>query len=698
MSSTFKRGARLSAIGAAAALAAGGLMVAPAAAEEAAPAANLDQIAAQAFGIPGVVGVTTDNQSIFIKVLGESGEGGIAPMSASNEQSVNDLASQFGNVQVVEGQAFTPVATNDVVGGAGYMTTDDGMTSAGACSVGFSAWSPNGDPAIITAGHCNGTDDGMPNLFTSQPSQEPAVGGEGYTIMAELGTWGYTQFGGPGNTSVENPYDVQPEELENGTDIAVIDDINPELNLLPSVTDWTTAGEDDLAKSATSVTAVGSASIGDEIRRSGRTTGSKVGVVNEEGYTLVGDPQIGYHPVYGFNAEAAGDYDLAVPGDSGGSVVIGNTAVGITSGAGENPETGNTDLWFADLPDAMEQLHANGGEYQVALDIAEPEVTKASAEQGTTFEGTAPANSEVTIGGDIEATATADENGNFSFPAPNDTGSFDITLQAKQGYNVSETVNATVKTTKIQLDAPAITSPENESKSTEAVTAITGTGQPGAEVTLQGDVEGTATVGDDGNWSVDVELGFGAYTVGATQSLADSTSDARWVSFQVVPGAPSIVTPEDGGSYEEGMIPAITGESPINGATVSLDIEGPEAAQATIEAVRDAGGAEVVGGVWSVELQEQLAPGTYTIAATQSVDGVTSDATSVTFEVVAAGSGGGDEGDQGDQGGEGDEGDDNDLAPTGADSATTVLPLAGGAAVILLAGATLLVVRRVTRA
>lgn len=671
-------------------------MVAPAAANEA-PSASLDEIASQAFGIPGVVAVTTDNTQIYIEVLNEQGEGGIEPLSADGQQSVEALAAEFANVTVEEGEPMQPLATNDVVGGAGYVGFNDAMTAGALCSVGFSAWAPNGDPAIITAGHCNGSESGYTNLFTTAPSSEPAVGGQGGEITAELGTWGYTQYGGPGNTSVENPYDVKPEELENGTDIAVIDDINSDLNLLPSVTDWTTAGSDDLAKSATSVTSVGSANIGDTIRRSGRTTGSKEGEVTREGYTLVGDPEIGYHPVYGYEAVPNGDYDIALGGDSGGSVVVGNTAVGITSGG--SPD--GSSLWFADLPEALSQLHQHGGDYQVALDIAEPEVTKANAEQGTQFEGQAPANSEVTIGGDIEATVPADDSGYFSFPAPDKTGSFDITLQAKQGYNVSEKVNATVKTTKIQVDAPAITSPENEQRSTEVVTQVTGTGMPGAEVSLTGDAEGSATVGEDGNWSVDVELGFGEHTVGATQTKSGVESEARWVSFSVVPGAPSIVTPEDGSTHEEGMLPAITGESPLNGAKVTLDIEGPEAAAATLDAIRDAGGAEVVGGVWMVELEEQLAPGTYTIDAKQSIDGVTSDAASVTFEVVAAGAGGGDDGDQdgdeGDQGGDdGDEGD--DLAPTGADTASTILPLAGGAAVILLAGATLLMVRRLTRA
>src|SRR5699024_7061329 len=98
--------------------------------------------------------------------------------------------------------------------------------------------------------------------------------------------------------------------------------------------------------------------------------------------------------------------------------------VGITSGGSSD----GSQLWFADLPDALEQLHANGGNYQVALDIAEPEVTKKQAEQGTQFEGQAPANSEVTIAGDIQATVPANGEGYFSFKAPNKVGSFDIKL------------------------------------------------------------------------------------------------------------------------------------------------------------------------------------------------------------------------------------------------------------------------------
>src|SRR5699024_4570224 len=167
---------------------------------------------------------------------------------------------------------------------------------------------------------------------------------------------------------------------------------------------------------------------------------------------------------------------------------------------------------------------------------------------------------------------------------------------------------------------------------------------------------------EDGTWSVDVELGFGEWTVGATQSNAGGESEARWVSFKVVPGAPTIVTPENGGSYEEGSLPAITGESPINGATVKVTISGDNVEDLAEGVTFRATGSqsvevEVVGGAWMAELNpELLVPGQYTVTAAQSVAGVSSEAASVDFEVVAAGDGGGDQPGEEEPGEGGDEG------------------------------------------
>lgn len=709
---TFNRAAKLSAFGAAAALVASGVVAAPALAAEAAPQAELDQVAAEAFQVPGVVAVVTDGNGIQIKVADESGEGGFTALAApvdGESISAEAIAAKFSNVEVVGGEAFDAISSDEVVGGAGYLS-GSGDTLNSSCSLGFSAWDASGAPALVSAGHCMTEFGGSTFGVLSRPSTEPAVTGDENTAEIFdgeiLGEYTFGQFGGPGNSTDGN--------TANGTDISFLGNINDKYTLLPAVTDWTGAPSDDHAASTHPVRSYGSAEVGDTITTSGRTTGAGEGTVREIGYA-----NISGHVVYGFSAENNNSEDFAMPGDSGGGVLVGDKAVGVASGGG----VGNF-IWVTDLPDALRVASENGYDYQIALDLAEPAVAKATAVQGEKFTGTAPANSTVTIAGDIEATATADGNGNFSFAAPNKVGSFDITLTAKQGFNVSDTVNATVKTTEAPKPeapaAPEVTSPANESSTTEAAPSITGTGVAGATVTLSGDAEGTATVGEDGKFSIPTELGFGKYTVGVTQTVNDLKSETRWLTFSVVPGAPTIVTPGNGNSYVEGKLPAVIGTSPIDGAKISVSLE-------TADGSGLVGEATVEGGNWMVEFPEALAAGNYTISVTQGIAGVTSAAAESTFSVTAEGNGGGEEptpapteeptpapepseeptpapepsedptpapapseqpGDK----------DDDGLAPTGATQSETVLPLAGGAALLMAAGAGLLLARRKTRA
>jgi len=778
---TINRAAKLSAFGAAAALVAGGVVAAPAFAAEAAPKAELDQVAAEAFQVPGVVAVVTDGNGIQIKVADDSGEGGLTALAAPlDATSAEAIAAKFSNVEVVAGEEITAISADEVVGGAGYLSgANDTLNSS--CSLGFSAWDATGAPALVSAGHCMTEFGGSTFGMLSRPSTEPAVTGSEDTVELLdgelLGEYVWGQFGGPGN--------AMNDETANTTDISFLGNINDKYTLLPEVTDWKGAPSDDHASSTLPVRSYGSAQVGDTITTSGRTTGAGQGTVTEVGYASISG-----HVVYGFGAENNNAEDFAMPGDSGGGVLVGDKAVGVASGGG----VGNF-IWVTDLPEALRVASANGHDYQIALDLVEPAVTTASAAKGGTFAGTAPANSTVTIAGDIEATAKADANGNFSFAAPAKVGSFDITLTAKQGFNVSETVNATVKTvntpaapeftspengavvadklskisgtgeagaeitvtgdvqatTTVAKDgtwsveanltagsyevsatqtraglvskkstlkfqvvatpaAPEVTSPANESSTTEAAPSITGTGVAGASVTLSGDAEGTATVGEDGTFSIPTKLGFGKYTVGVTQTVSGLTSETRWLTFSVVPGAPTIVTPGDGGNYAEGKLPAVIGTSPIEGATVSVSLGSADGSGVIGEAT-------VKDGNWMVEFPEALAAGDYTVSVTQSIDGVTSSASKSTFTIAGenSGNGGGSEptpapspsteptpapspsteptpapapGDDKDGG----------LAPTGATQSETVLPLAGGAAVIMAAGAALLLVRRKTRA
>jgi len=670
-------------------------MVAPAVADDApVPTTSVEALAPIAFKIPGVVGVTTNGTEIFIKVDDSAdGSGGMQANAANADATsqANALAAEFEGVKVVPGTVMQATSTDQVVGGAGIAMGYDEQSGQGVCSVGFNAWSPEGKPAVLTAGHCVGD---FTHVQTTLPSGDDASGGAQPSLLAPLGTFGFSQFGMAGGQPVDPG--TTEEEAFASTDIAVIDNINPDLTLLPAVTKWgaEAAANDDLAADAVGVTSVAEAQIGEHLFRSGRTSGAYAGTVTERGVQLISDPEQNAYPVYGFQAIADDEsLDFSQGGDSGGSVITDSgAAVGTVSGSPGPGKPGDETAWFADLPHALDVIRENAGDYQVMLDIAEPAITAATAERDGVFEGTAPAGADVTITGDIEATVPADENGNFSFPAPDEVGSFDISLQATQGFNISDTVNETVKTSEIQVDAPAITGPSNESSSTSAVTEITGTGTPGATVELQGDAEGTAKVNENGNWSIATELGFGAYTVGATQSVSGVTSEARWVSFQVVPGAPTLVTPQDGASLEEGQLTAVVGESPIAGADVKVIVEGADGVVAR-------GSATVDGGSWIAELSDALAPGTYTVKATQSIDGVSSSSVSAGFEIVAAaGGGGGEEPTEAPTAAPSETPGPGGLAPTGADTASVVAPFAGGAAVILLAGITLLVIRRVKSA
>jgi LPXTG-motif cell wall-anchored protein len=778
---TINRAAKLSAFGAAAALVASGVVVAPAFAAEAAPKAELDQVAAEAFQVPGVVAVVTDGNGIQIKVADESGEGGLTALAAPVDGvSAEAIAAKFSNVEVVPGEEISAISADEVVGGAGYLS-GSGDTLNSSCSLGFSAWDASGAPALVSAGHCMTEFGGSTFGVLSRPSTEPAVTGSEETVELLdgelLGEYVWGQFGGPGS-SVDG-------QQEDATDISFLGNINENYTLLPAVTDWTGAPSDDHASSTLPVRSYGSAQVNDTITTSGRTTGAGQGTVTEVGYA-----NISGHIVYGFGAENNNSEDFAMPGDSGGGVLVGDKAVGVASGGG----VGNF-IWVTDLPEALRIASANGHDYTIALDLIEPAVDPKTTAKGDVFEGTTTAGATVTIGGDIEATATADENGKFSFAAPDKVGSFDITLSAKKGFDTSETVNTTVKTVdtpaapkftspeggsvvadkvskisgtgvvgaevtltgdveatttvaedgtwsvevnlsagsyevaatqtrgglvskkstlKFQVvatpGAPEITSPANDSSTTESAPSITGTGVAGATVTLSGDAEGTATVNEDGKYSIPTELGFGKYTVGVSQTVSGLESETRWLTFSVVPGAPTVVTPGDGNSYVEGKLPAVIGTSPIDGAEISVSLE-------TADGNGLIGETTVEGGNWMVEFPEALAAGEYTISVTQGIDGVTSAAATSTFTITPenAGNGGGSDDEQpaeptpapspGDDDGSDptpapNPGDDNDggLAPTGATQSETVLPLAGGAALLMAAGAALLFVRRKTRA
>lgn len=534
-----------------------------------------------------------------------------------------------GNVTIERENVSGPATSfaTDVVNGQGYVFDVDGGT--GTCSIGWNGFNKAGKPAVITAGHCAADGDATTTTLTDS-TEEETNGGPGFVETLPLGAFGFSQFGGKNNSPATAPagWDGNPESVNNiGTDVAVIDGINPELNQLAKVTDWSTPA--DPKASGPKVTGVSEAIQGTDICKSGRTTGYTCGTVAGKAIFLVGGKNVETDPedvraVRGFATDL-----VSKPGDSGGAIITGKKgsksglAVGMISAGGKDGT-----VYGVSLTDALD--HTDG--YTVKIALNAPKVTTTEPVfRSTDVTGTvagAPAGTTVAVTIDGKTTkTTVDADGNWTVKAPNKFGTFEVTAQATSGFNKSATSTGSIKVIKQTLGTPEITSPAQDGTAEAPVTVISGSGKAGATIELTGDVEGTVVVGPDSTWSFKVSPGLeiGAYTVTAQQTLTDwNDSKTATSKFTVVPAAPAITSPTDGQEFASDQGPDAISGTNIDGATVALDVNGTK-----LEAV-------VVGGTWSVSLGAKLATGEYEVTAVQTVDGIESSAGTSAFKVLAA--------------------------------------------------------------
>lgn len=407
---------------------------------------------------------------------------------------------------------------------------------------------------------------------------------------------------------------------------------NTALNLKPEITNWSTVASGDLSLSTIAVTSVGKVQAG-QVSKSGRTTGYTTGTVLElEGWAKVGDRQ-----VYGFPVESA--EVMVLEGDSAGAVFQGNTAVGVVSGG----DDAGTLLWAADLQAGLERT----GGYTVAVEIAAPAlVTPANGGEigvGGTISGTAPAGTTVEIkpASGVAFDALTDASGNWSFAAPDKLGTYAFSVTARSGFSRSPSIDATVE---VKAAPPVITSPGNGSIIIDQLDEFTGTGLPGATVTLTAQTadatasaedararlapaavaaNGSAVVRADGTWTIPVDLGIGAYNVSVTQSRDGQTSAAALIYFTVAPPAPTIDGIQDGATYSGAAVPTSVSGTGVDGAEIVVLVNLNEVARTTVQ-----------NGRWSVVLPNVLGEGAYELSAVQTVQGV-SNGTSLNFTVVA---------------------------------------------------------------
>ena len=359
--------------------------------------------------------------------------GGAAP-AASGKKSPAEFVSRYTNVGLDGGAPLAPEA--DVPGGVGYIAATGSIAGTGwICSTGFSAFDPAGLPAVLTAGHC-ASDGAAETAELESDRSEP------------LGSFGFSQFGGPGNSRIiEDPLD--PDNPANvGTDVAVIESVNSRFDPLPAASTWGDASEPE-----PDVKIIGTADpvAGMPVCRSGRTSAWSCGTVDAVGIFVVPGPTYfldstdlrAFRGFLSYGVQSSG-------GDSGGPYVSGNYAVG-THAAGDTPdENGNVIQNFAVAATLRDSLAVLPG-YELELFLNKPAVSSPAAgatyEPGQAINGNVPAApaSGVAAGSRVRVTlqgqdwfdVAVDGDGKWSFPAPESGGTLRFTAETVNGFSTS---------------------------------------------------------------------------------------------------------------------------------------------------------------------------------------------------------------------------------------------------------------------
>ena len=409
-------GKRFVALSAAVALGFGGAMIAGPA--SAAPAGDLKTVAAEAF-----------TSSDKIAAIGHGADGtivvqAVVPADVTSVEDIEDTEVQdalepaqalaedtTGEDLVVQpvgdtyssspvpsenkaGPTWEGGAPDDVVAGAGYVVA--GAQGYGLCSVGFPATGPDGEDAIITAGHCS--EEGN-DVYVERPSTSNAVTDSYETAewdeSRKLGTFTHSQYGPAVLGDVQDESDLDPAQMQDFAVITV--DESAGFNLIGEAATWSDASAegDDLASDTTSITGVHDVTtddIGKEVFHSGRTTGKTSGDIGwdaeEYGNVSVGGIVDGYAPVtddagnqymvYGFASETP-----VGGGDSGGTVMMGDKAVGVVSGgidADAIAPGSPAMLWTAELAEGLTHLP---GDYEIKTTEGSDEPTEEPSETPT---------------------------------------------------------------------------------------------------------------------------------------------------------------------------------------------------------------------------------------------------------------------------------------------------------------------------
>ena len=387
---------------------------------------------------------------------------------------IKDLEKKYKNITITEGvKELKAYEKNDLVGGAGYLS--EAGNGVGACSTGFSGWDGDGNPVVLTAGHCSKIIDEETGKVggdttvkdTEKPSTAPANGGEkGFESSGQgvIGDWGFHSYGsGDLLDGSEDPSTAKASDI----DFAVIKVDKDKYQSKNGVTDWKSADSDDLSTSTKEITKVGAEKSG-TIQKSGRTTGLTDGKTYDEYNDKFDYANVGGYWVHGFGVTSSSSKPFSQPGDSGGAVFQGETAVGVISGGG--PLDDSTEFgWVADLDHSLEQSGVDFNLQDPADETPEapaaPKAEDQTVEPQGDVKGKAEAGAKVEVkweaakgaqaAKDGSETVTADKDGNFTVEGPKAEGDYKFTATAIVDGQESKTTEFDVTVEKEETETPA---------------------------------------------------------------------------------------------------------------------------------------------------------------------------------------------------------------------------------------------------
>ena len=290
------------------------------------------------------------------------------------KMSAAEFVARYANVTLEQGSRIT--TEEDFFGGQGYIIDGQAL-----CSAGFGAFSPAGEPLVLTAGHCAGdgsakqADDRKSTRARQRPgAQVPARPPE---------PWAHS--GSASSAAPDNSKDCDGQPQNVGTDIAVLQGIRsgpgPPARRHP-MGQARRPGADVREDRGNSGSFPGPARV--PVRPDHRVEVRHGGL--ESASTCHGSGQNSLPPDYDNDLRAVRGFDstsvTSSGGDSGGPWISGNFAVGLHTGAESTDEGVQTRAIATSLEDAMGQVP---GGVQLQLFLAKPAL--AAAANGTVTAG-----------------------------------------------------------------------------------------------------------------------------------------------------------------------------------------------------------------------------------------------------------------------------------------------------------------------